>query len=88
MDKRFLDKVVGQIVSETEIYHDREKIHFPFFSDTSSFGFFSGYILVSVLTPSSLTKHCRSIYGLNKEETEYVWDVYKHIIKDKIENNG
>ena len=32
-------------------------------------------------------RHCEEIYGLNYDETEYVWEEYKEIIRDKI-NNG
>ena len=31
MDKKFLDKVVDQIVSETEIDYDKKEIYLPFF---------------------------------------------------------
>jgi hypothetical protein len=85
MNKKFLDKVVDQILYETKIDYDVEEMKFPFFSSWTSFRFYSSYILVSDLIPTSLTKHCRSIYGLNKKETDYVWDGYKHIIKDKID---
>ena len=30
--------------------------------------------------------HCRDVYGLNGEEIEYIWEEYREIIKDKIEN--
>jgi hypothetical protein len=85
MNKKFLDKVVDQILYETKIDYDVEEMKLPFFSNWTSFRFYFSYILVSVLIPTSLTKHCRRIYGLNKEETDYVWDEYKHIIKDKID---
>ena len=84
MDKRFLDKVVDQLVSETEIYHDEEEVSVPFppFSFPPSF-LFSFYFSF----PLTFTKHCRDVYGLNIHEIKYVWDEYGKIIKDKI-NNG
>ena len=80
MDKKYLDKVVDQIISETEIDYEKEKVYTSF----SPFLF---------LPPSSFflslfTTHCKEVYGLNYEETEYVWNEYKEIIKDKIESNG
>ena len=63
MDKKFLDKVLDQIVSETSLDYDWEIMETPFFSD-----------------------HCRDVYGLNGEEIEYIWEEYREIIKDKIEN--
>ena len=88
MDKKFLNKVLDQIVSETRIDYEWGEIQIPF-SD------------LSIDIPHSLllhhldfhpflflfSDHCKNVYGLNKEETEYVWEEYKHIIIDKI-NNG
>tara|TARA_R110002126_G_scaffold218583_1_gene364293 strand:- start:455 stop:715 length:261 start_codon:yes stop_codon:yes gene_type:complete len=86
MDKRFLNKVVNQIVSETRMDYDRKVIETPFFS-------LSSYSLLS--RPSHqpslfflFTYHCRDVYGLNDNEIEYVWKEYKQIIKDKINSNG
>ena len=85
MDKRFLDKVVDQLVSETEIYHDEEEVSVPFPPFSFLFPFlFSFYFSF----PLTFTKHCRDVYGLNIQEIEYVWEEYRRIIKDKIENNG
>mgnify|MGYP003666669600 CR=1 FL=1 len=102
MDKKFLDKVLDQIVSETRLDYDWEVIETPFshfippnpqrFSDNFEFFidyFFPSYHYPSSLnTPSSFLKHCEEVYGLNGQETKYVWEEYKRIIKDKIKNNG
>ena len=97
MDYKFLDKVVDQIVSETRIDYDMEEIQFPF---PPLFSFCSPHLsfLSPLLSlPSSFfhsarsilfSKHCRDVYGLNEEETMYVWEEYIQIIKDKIDNNG
>ena len=88
MDKRFLNKVLDQIVRETRVDYEWGEIQIPF-SD------------LSIDIPHSLllhhldfhpflflfSDHCKNVYGLNKEETEYVWEEYKNIIIDKI-NNG
>ena len=79
MDKRFLNKVVDQIVSETRIDYDRERVNVPFLLP---------FFFLSSSSPLSFFEHCESVYGLNYDETEYVWKEYKEIIKDKIENNG
>jgi hypothetical protein len=85
MDKRFLDKVVDQIVSETMVDYEKERAYTPFSFSTLSYFTLS---LVFSSPRSPFTKHCKNVYGLNKEETEYVWEEYRRIIKDKIENNG
>ena len=85
MKNNYLDKVVDQIVSETRIdYRERGEIFTPFLPHhyPTHFSFhFSSY-------RSSFTKHCKEVYGLNNDEVNYVWDEYRNIIKDKIENNG
>ena len=78
MNEEFLNKVCGQIVSETII---DDKVYFPFipaytfshslFPTTSSL--FSRF---SSLHPA-FCSHCKEVYSLNKDETEYVWTKYK-----------
>ena len=84
MDNKFLDKVLGQIVSETKIdYRGRGKIFTPFLPHhyPTHFSFhFSSY-------RSNFFNHCKDVYGLNEQEIDYVWKVYRGIIKDKV-NNG
>ncbi len=83
--KKYLDKVLDQIVRETTIdYRGRGKIFTPFLPHhyPSHFSFhFSSY-------RSNFTKHCRVVYGLNDDEVDYVWNEYKNIIKDKISDHG
>ena len=89
MDKKFLDKVVDQIVDETIIDYDKEKLHtpfrlLPFLSIFSSLPL--SFLPLSLSIPFS--QHCKVVYGLNDDEIRYVWNEYRNIIKDKIENNG
>ena len=85
MDYKFLKKVLDQILSETRIdYRGRGKIFTPFLPHhyPTHFSFhFSSY-------RSNFFNHCKNVYGLNEEESKYVWEEYKRIIKDKIDNNG
>ena len=83
MDKKFLDKVVDQIISETIMDYDRKVIETPFF-----FSSFSSFSHLSSILLFLFTDHCRDVYGLNDNEVKYVWVEYIQIIKDKIENNG
>jgi hypothetical protein len=82
MDYKFLNKVLDQIVRETRIDYVKEEIIFSLFS--APFFYFSRYSFF----PSLFTKHFRSVYGLNEEEIDYVWEEYQKIILDKIESNG
>ena len=90
MDKKFLDKVVDQIVRETEIDYVNGSIYFPFLLDTSYFGQMGTTNLIPFLNLRKtkyyipFINHCRDIYGLNDEEILYVSDKYKKIINDKL----
>jgi hypothetical protein len=94
MDKRFLNKVLDQLVSETRIDMDGEKgrmytpLTFPsFLTSLTVFDLFSSLYSSSKYVFTFFSDHCEDVYGLNDDEVKYVWNVYKHIIKDKI-NNG
>jgi hypothetical protein len=91
-NKIFLDKVVEFIVRDTRIDYEKEEIQFPFpyylsrslrFSPLS---FSSKYLPLELLFPSPFPKYCKDVYGLTNQEIRYVWDQYKDIITDKIEN--
>jgi hypothetical protein len=97
MDYKFLDKVVAQILSETTIDYEKERVYTPFSTPLSSYS----HVLFSFLTttfPSFSRQylsvvvpfpyHCRGVYGLNDEEIEYVWEEFSQILKDKINSNG
>ena len=88
MDKKFLNKVIDQIVRETRIDYEKGEIEFPFFSSSSPSSLFFSFFLSSISPPAPFSKHCKNVYGLNDDEIEYVWKVYEHIVKDKIKNNG
>jgi hypothetical protein len=82
MDKKFLNKVVDQLVSETRIDHDQNDddiIYTPF---TSS-GVYKSF-LYRELGTIGFYNHCRGIYGLEVLEIRYVWSEYKKIIRDEI----
>ena len=78
MDKRFLNKVVDQLVRETEIDYDGGRIYTPL----SSLHPLSLYPFPPPIFRPFFSKHCKEVYGLNYEETEYVWDEYREIIID------
>ena len=77
LDNKFLNKVYNQIMSETKIIND--KVYTPFFP-LSSFPPPPYSFL-----PSSFLFHCKEVYCLNKEETEYVWREYKKELIHKVD---
>ena len=86
MDYKFLNKVLDQLVRETEIDNNRGVIESPFFSFIWVHNFLNHFS--SSLPLSSFIDHCRDVYGLNVQEIKYVWKEYRETIIDKIENNG
>jgi hypothetical protein len=81
MNIKFLDKVYDQILSETRI-DDKGLIHFPFclalrLNDNKNNFFFP--LIIQRLYP-----HCKEVYSLNKEETEYIRTKYKEGIRTLI----
>ncbi len=87
MDKKYLHRVLDQIVSETKIDLDEKKVYFTF-SPSPFFFLFPDVFFSSFSFFPFFFDHCRDIYGLNDDEIDYVWDEYKEIILDKIESNG
>ena len=84
MDYKFLHKVLDQIISETRVDYDRKVIETPFPPPLPSIHLLS---LPYPYPPFSLLKHCKEVYGLNKQEIEYVWEEYREIFY-KLKNNG
>jgi len=86
--KKYLDKVIEQLVSETTIDYAKERLYTPFSPSWSSFSsplLHQTYTSLPFTSPNfPFAKHCIEVYGLNKEETEYVWSTWKYIIRDKI----
>jgi hypothetical protein len=89
MDYKFLDKVLDHIVSETSLDYNERTIDFSSSFLYSSPLFFSSFplLLTSPLFFQPFSKHCKEVYGLDQGEIEYLWEEYKRIIMDKI-NNG
>jgi|TARA_R110000772_G_scaffold229219_1_gene340066 hypothetical protein len=81
MNNKFLDKVIEQILSETRVIDDKVYTDFFLLPYPFPFSILSGYL------PSSFYIHCKEVYSLNKEETEYIWVKYKEgltaLINDK-----
>jgi len=81
MNKKYLHRVIDQLVSETRMDHEEERLYTPFYSYIPYLP--SHHFLLSSYR-SPFTKHCNEVYGLNIEEIEYVWNEYREIVKDKI----
>ena len=79
--KKYLNKVINHMVRGTKIDYDNDRIRYPY-------GGLSTTIKGFTIDPFHWSRHCKNVYGLNIDEVNYVWNEYKDIIKDKIENGG
>ncbi len=76
MDKKFLDKVVDQIVGETKITKGKYGhfiIHAPFSVSSTNIVFLHHQKL-------KFWDHCKNVYGLNDDEIEYAWERYNSLL--------
>ena len=87
MDKKFLHKVLDQIVNETRIDYEYMggRVFVPFSYPFILFSFFHN---VFPSTFPQLSKHCKDVYGLNHDEIKYVWREYKNNMKSEDRFDG
>ena len=71
---KFLHKVVDQIVRESIVDYIGDEITYPV---NLSIQVFYETPFASYPVSTQFVRHCEEVYGLNKEETEYVWRHYK-----------
>lgn len=86
-EKIYLGKIIKLIVDSTIIDYEYEQVSIPFrihpISLTSA-----QHSSYSLGTSINFSQYCRDHFGLTDEETDFVWNGYKNIIKDKINNEG
>lgn len=87
MDKRFLDKVIDQILYETELkygpFNNREQwyVKFPFSDSPWEYDIFTNYSF-QIVVGNEFTTHCRDIYGLNNDEINYTIKEFGRKLKE------
>ena len=88
--QKYLDKILEWFVRDTIINYETSIIYYPF----SSIGptgkrlpsFFDNLKnKLSMTFPSDIHIYCRDTYGLTPDETKYIWDEYKKIIRDRFD---
>ena len=87
MDNKFLDKVIDQLVSETRIDYENDRIFTPFSPNSLPVSLLLSIVKdwnTSPLLHRLLRRHCKEVYGLNDDEIDYVWVKWRDTIKDKI----
>ena len=91
--QKYLDKILKWFVDDTIINYKTGIIYYPF----SSIGptgnrlpsFFDNIKnKLSMTYPSDIHIYCRDTYGLTRDETKYIWDKYKKIIRDRYDKES
>ena len=86
--QKYLDKILEWFVRDTIINYETGIIYYPFSpigpTGKRLHGYFDNLkIKLSKTFPSDIHIYCRDTYGLNPDETKYIWNNYKKIIKDR-----
>ena len=86
--KTYLDKIIKWFVDDTIIDYEKGIIIYPFSPVGPTGKPIPSFIddlknRLSWGMPSDVQINCRDTYGLNYDETKYIWDNYKTIIKDR-----
>ena len=79
--------MVNQIISETDIDYDKEEVNVPFHPFKLFTAPFTLHVFIFIII-TSFSDHCKEVYGLNEEESEYVWTEYENKIKPKFPTYG
>ncbi len=83
-NKKYIDKVLDHLVKGTKIDYENQNLVSPFLSlfiytsPSSPFFPYSPFL--------SFSKYCKNTFGLTEDEIKYVWNEYKKIIVEKIED--
>jgi hypothetical protein len=84
----YINYIVEELVSGTVIDYDREEINCPFFLHTFLLSFeFSKLVFYYPSFPDNYKNYMKNNYGIyNKDVYIKVWDRYRDIIFNSIEN--
>ena len=81
MDKKFLHKVLDQIVNETEVDHVNKKVKLRFTSNYTYLDIVDAYIFPY----PPFEEHLEGVYGLkNMSERKYVQHQYEYFINNML----
>jgi hypothetical protein len=71
----YLDKVIEFLVRGTKVDYDIGEIYTPY----EERHYYIGHLPYG--PPINFEKHCKDVYGLTYEETDYVWEHYRRELK-------
>ena len=88
-NKKYIDKVLDHLVKGTKMDYENGRVSTPYQSSIFTLSHFSynlHFFRFSDRIFSFFSTYCKNTFGLTNDEIDYVWEMYKDIIKDKIKN--
>jgi hypothetical protein len=86
MNIKYLNNVLRYILEDTVIERrvDDNYINFPFFDGDDKFYPLSMEFLPTnfFYKPVSFYEYCRDMYGLTEDESQYIWEQYRNVIRN------
>jgi hypothetical protein len=86
MNIKYLNNVLKYILEDTLIERrvDDNYINFPFFDGDDKFYLLSNKFLPTnfFYKPVSFYEYCRDMYGLTVDESQYIWEQYRDVIRN------
>ena len=94
--QQYLEKVVNHMVKGSTIDHEEEEVQFPstkftpltYLEKRKPYGYIEFSTFPIIGGSGAFNKYCKETYGLNEEETEYVWKKWLEIMKDMVIGTG
>ena len=91
VDKKFLHKVVAQIVDETILDYSEGSMGTikPPFTSGNSMSLYHFPTMKNTFFHDSFFNHCKNTYGIKDDnEMEYIWEEFVRTINDKVSSKG
>ena len=94
--QQYLEKVINHMVKGSKIDHVEEEVQFPstkftpftFKEKEKPYRYIEFDDFPGLIGDSDFDEYCKETYGLNEVETEYVWERWLEIMKDKVIGTG
>ena len=85
---KYINYIVDNLVKNTEIDYEEERINYPFFLHSSPVYFPFLHLSSSTFfyLYFSFTEYVKETYGTKDEEIQTIWDQYKERIQTLINN--
>lgn len=83
---KYLDKVMESLVRGTKIDNENDVVYSPFITLPKR-AFYNHLLTRNYISIHGLFGYLKNTFGLNSDEVLYIWEQYKEIMLEKI-NNG